>query len=500
MERLYLPPDFDETALRNAVVRQRSVVVGPSEQLTVSYLDTHDWQLHRSGLVLRDERGSKRRLVLSQHARDPVAVPIHSTPRMAADLPPGHLTDLIGPILGIRALIPMGITRVNRCEGRIESTDGDILALFRMEAVDPLDPAGRPVEPTMKILGLSETSVLSRSFETAPGHDLVVATAARGRRPGDYSSKLDIPLQGGQPAHASMRIILLRLLDALEANIDGTVADIDTEFLHDLRVACRRTRSALTQLKGVLPADLMAPFNTEFKWLGSVTGPLRDLDVYQLEMPTYRGMLPSVAADDLAPLERLIGDERRKAHRSVARALQSRRFYNLLTSWRRTLDSIEPAITDSTMSTKRVAAKRITKAYDRILKKGQGIGVAPPVEALHRLRIDAKKLRYLLEFFRNLYPKSDITARIKELKRLQDILGGFNDMEIQRDRLSDFARILHTDPAVPTSCILTVGRLAGKLEDRQEEFRLAFHDAFVVFSGSEVRAAYGRLFGRRESR
>lgn len=72
-------------------------------------------------------------------------------------------------------------------------------------------------------------------------------------------------------------------------------------------------------------------------------------------------------------------------------------------------------------------------------------------------------------------------------------------MEVQRERLTGFAEILHTDPAVPTATLLTLGRLAGMLEDRQERFRLAFHDAFVPFSGAEVRAAYDRLFGDREN-
>ena len=51
-------------------------------------------------------------------------------------------------------------------------------------------------------------------------------------------------------------------------NKPGILADHDTEFLHDFRVACRRTRSALTQLKGILPASVAAPFNAEFKWPG----------------------------------------------------------------------------------------------------------------------------------------------------------------------------------------------------------------------------------------
>jgi len=172
-----------------------------------------------------------------------------------------------------------------------------------------------------------------------------------------------------------------------------------------------------------------------------------------------------------------------------------------MTSWRQTLEATEPSPTAiAACRAIELADTRISKAYRRILKRGAGFDDDPPAEALHRLRIDAKKLRYLLEFFRSLYPEQVITARINELKQLQDILGGLNDMEVQRKRLTDFAHELHGDPAVPTSCILTVGRLAAILEERQEGFRMAFHDAFMEFSGRRARAAFSRISGGKGSK
>jgi CHAD domain-containing protein len=499
LKRYLLPPDADEGALERAVRNGRRAVLGPTTDLTVTYLDTFDWRLHSSGLVLVEERGPDRRLVLLQQGREPYVVTTRHTPRTSADLPAGHLSDLVGPTLGVRALVAIGRTRVERRDGRIEDSDGNLASLLRIETAEPLDPDDRPSGRAIRTVGVGEPGLVEGIFEPAPDHDLVAAAAAWGRAPGDYSSKLRIALAPDRSATASIRAILLYLLDTLEVNVDGTVADIDTEFLHDFRVACRRTRSALTQLKGVLPAAVSAPFNAEFKWLGGVTGPLRDLHVYQLEMPVYRSMLPGAAGDDLAPLEALIDRERRRAHRSVARALRSRRFADLRRGWRRALEELDPdADGDAAVTTAALAAARISRAYRRVLKKGRDLDVDPPAEALHRLRIEAKKLRYLLEFFKSLYPEPEMEARIKELKRFQDILGGFNDMEVQRERLIGFAQTLHADPSVPAASLMTLGRLAGMLEDRQERFRLAFHDAFVPFSGAEVRTAYHRLFGGKE--
>jgi len=78
------------------------------------------------------------------------------------------------------------------------------------------------------------------------------ALAAAGRRPGDYSSKLDYQLDPDQRADEAAKEIQLGLLHTIEANVPGTKANLDPEFLHDLRVAVRRARSALTQIKGVL--------------------------------------------------------------------------------------------------------------------------------------------------------------------------------------------------------------------------------------------------------
>jgi len=506
MHRFLLPDDVDERALRSGLADAHSLVLAPVTHHAVTYLDTFDWRLHNAGLVLTEERGRRRSLVLLEAGREPVVVAVKATPKLPGDLPAGHIAATVAPAMDIRALIPVGSVQTERREGRVEDADGNIVTRLRLERIE-IPAAGDGDDPTaFTALGADRPKALGplqaiKDAAKLPGHDLAAAAAARGRTPGDYASKVVIPLEADRPAADSMRIILTELLDTLEANVPGTIADLDTEFLHDLRVACRRTRSALTQLKGVLDPEAVAPFNAEFKWLGGATGDLRDLDVYLLEMPVYRSMLPASIVGDLEPLVSLIAAERTRAHRSVAKALRSTRFRRLISDWRTCLGDIAPAPGKTAAGpTAALASQRITKAYRRILKKGSGLGEDPPAEALHRLRIDAKKLRYLLEFFRSLYPKREIAARIKELKRLQDILGGFNDMEIQRDRLAGFAETLHADPSVKARVLLTMGRLAGALEQRQEAFRLAFHDAFVEFSGPTVRTAYDRLSSTKESR
>ena len=110
----------------------------------------------------------------------------------------------------------------------------------------------------------------------------IAALTALGRHPADYTSGVDAEITATMPAPVAVARLLLRLLDTMEQNVDGVLRDIDTEFLHDLRVAVRRTRSAIKLLGRVLPADLAEHFKAEFKWLGDVTTPVRDLDVHLL--------------------------------------------------------------------------------------------------------------------------------------------------------------------------------------------------------------------------
>jgi CHAD domain-containing protein len=77
----------------------------------------------------------------------------------------------------------------------------------------------------------------------------------------------------------------------------------------------------------------------------------------------------------------------------------------------------------------------IYKRYRRIVKKGSKISETTPDEKLHELRIDCKKLRYLLEFFTSLFPENEMKKLVKQLKQLQENLGDFNDLSVQQEFL-----------------------------------------------------------------
>jgi len=359
-------------------------------------------------------------------------------------------------------------------------------------------------------------------------------------------------LTASDPADESVRRILRHLCAPLQSNIDGVFEDADIEFLHDLRVSVRRTRTALSQTKGVLPSSAMDSFPPEFKWLGTVTGPCRDLDVFLLAMESFRLRL---GIDDgaLGPLRNFLREKRRLEHGLVRAALQSERFQRLVEDWGRFLETcaeeeIRPPLASTPII--EVAGPRILKAYRRMRKRGVGIDVDPPAALLHRLRIDGKRLRYLLEFFSDLFPRPTVTRFIRELKQLQDILGDFNDTGVQLALIREFtdlARISHQLPAAASDAphpavfsrlgVLDVpqvraprpsgrkphwaphvaalatepgeicglgttsaetpaasSRLTEAIEERQRELRAEFSERFELFAGDESRKLYKKTF------
>ncbi len=91
-------------------------------------------------------------------------------------------------------------------------------------------------------------------------------TGARRRVVAVRGPRADGPRGRGGPADH------LALLGILVANEGGLRANLDTEFLHDFRVAVRRIRSLLRPDQARLPAAAVEHFSTEFGWIGRLTG------------------------------------------------------------------------------------------------------------------------------------------------------------------------------------------------------------------------------------
>ncbi len=212
---------------------------------------------------------------------------------------------------------------------------------------------------------------------------LDTALAAAGCRAGERAGKAaSVPLSPDMPAAPALAAILTGLLDSLEANVPGTVRDVDTEFLHDLRIAVRWTRSALKLCGSALPDGLARGFRPEFRWLGDLSTPTRDLDVYLLGFSGMAAGLVSATEIELAPFRDHLLKSRAAAYRQLVRGLRSARFAGLTADWRAALAGVRPA------------RKRLTVAAARGCQDRRGAARRPALGAAdHRVVARAEPAR-----------------------------------------------------------------------------------------------------------
>jgi CHAD domain-containing protein len=299
-----------------------------------------------------------------------------------------------------------------------------------------------------------------------------------------------VQLDPGERADRAAAQVLQRLLEVIELNLPGTLADIDSEFLHDFRVGVRRSRSLQRELRRVFPPERLAQFRSEFRWLQAVTGPSRDLDVYVLDFDYFRATLPAERGPELEPLRALLVRQRSKERRRMVRALRSARAARLFDEWSAFLAGLdrmdEGDRPDAATPIKRVASRRIARVYGRMVKAGNAIDDSSPPEALHELRKQSKELRYLLEFFAGFYPARVIKPKVRTLKSLQDSLGRFQDRQVQAGLIRSLGDELR-EAEGGAAALLAMGQLVDRLERQQAEARDEFAGRFAAFASREQR-------------
>jgi len=220
------------------------------------------------------------------------------------------------------------------------------------------------------------------------------------------------------------------------------------------------------------------------------TNDLRDLDVYLLAEPAYRAMLPDFLQDNLTPLFTYLRRKRKKALATAVTALHSSAYQQIMSDWETFLHTAESEPAASPILP--LAQQRIYKRYRRIIKQGQEILITGDELEMHALRIECKKLRYLLEFFITLFPPQEMAQLIGQLKTLQGNLGDINDLHVQEATLLRLAGELPLPESRTT--LLAVGALVAHMHQQRAQARDYFTAAFTQFATSENQQLFKQLF------
>ncbi|CCH87273.1 conserved protein of unknown function [Modestobacter italicus] len=463
------------------------------------WLDSIDLRLFHRGMSLTAVEGPDGgawtlELGLPDGATVPAGPDARGWPRLSADLP-DDLRPHLEPVLGVRALLPVVEASGTSATGRLLDAEGKTVVRLVHDRPATL-AAGRGELPgglwLVPLRGYDAAGECAARIAQRAG--LVPDTPSR--YPAALRAAAVDPapppravLEPGLPAPVAVARVLLSFLGELEAAVDGTVDDVDTEFLHDLRVAVRRSRSAVKLLGDVLPPALVAWATPELKLLGDLTTPSRDLDVLLQQLPSLTAGLAGGRCEDVAPLVRHLTALRADERLRLVAGLRSPRFEEFRSRWRAAL--LELATWDGQPRAGAVAAEvlveRLDRAHRRVLRHGSRITDASPAEDLHDLRKRVKELRYLLEVLPPPTDPADARVAVKELKAVQDVLGTFQDSEAQREALYALGTDLVSGDGAPVRTVFAMGEIAARLQEDQDTARARFATVFERFSTRSAR-------------
>ncbi len=465
---------------------------GAAVEVRRTWYDSFDGRLRSEGLTLcREATAGRHVLVLSDGtARLAETEAGAEDPSRAGLLPSGPLRQRIAPLLEDRVLLPLAELVSRERATPVLNRDEKTVARVIVESRRTVRPRRQPLPTAVTVRPLRGyekegeriAAVLSADgrLRPCPAGPAEEVLAAVGPPP---VPTLDLELEPGLPSGAAVRAVLARLLDIFEANLDGTIRDLDSEFLHDLRVSVRRARSVLKLVGDALDEATRTGLAAELKWLGDLTTPTRDLDVYLADLRADEG--PAAHAH-LEPFRRILAERRAGAQTDLTRGLRSRRTKAIRAAWREVAaQSAEGSV--ARIPVAHLAAERTAKALRRVSRQGRSIGPGSPPDDLHDLRKRGKELRYLLEIFASLYPKDTHKAVVGELKKLQDCLGQYQDGQVQAEGLAHFAGELVASGSIPAETILAMGALAAELDRRQADARARFATVFTRFDDASNR-------------
>lgn len=505
---------ISDAALAEAVGVRLRLVAEPRRTVRREWFDTFDWRLHRAGLTLERATGTPgdaARLLLRGSAGNLLQVATlpdgevigsdtHEGFALDTVVPSGPLRRRLAPVVQMRALLTLA--RLTSKVRTFRAADGRAKTVARITVEESAGQATKspPLMCRLSVVPVrgyvDQTDQLVRRLTAQPGlrpssgGPLVQALAVAGRCPGDYTGQLDLTLESAMPAQAAIQAILSRLLDIAESNTPGVIADLDSEFLHDLRVSVRRARTALKLLGDALPAGEGDCLMAELKWIGDLTTPTRDLDCQLLALTSEGARGPK--ADDLLPFKVYLLAHRQRTQKALVRGLRSERWSLACQRWRALatahIDGAGELETEiGARPIGQVAGPRIARAYRRARRLGDSIPEGSPGTDLHLLRKCCKELRYLLEFFAAILSDRPSRSVLTQLRALQDCLGDVQDTEVLHAAIVALADGTSTEAGLSAATLIAVGRFDDRLELRQRQARAQFSERFDRFAARRTR-------------
>jgi CHAD domain-containing protein len=412
---------------------------------------------------------------------------------------------LMEKILDLRALLTMseGVVKIENYN--LQDDNGKTLVFFQLIAFYRTTSARIPL---LRQVSLTQVTGYNKEYMQArqlleelggftPSLNPVDSLlGAIGVTPDPYTVKPDLAIEASMPARVAANSIISQLLEKQRLTEQGVIDDIDTEFLHHFRVSLRMTRAAIVQLKEVYPEQDLLMLKERFGKLGRETNHLRDLDVFILDKPRYLNLLPDSLSAGLLPMFDDFETDRVNEVKRIAKWLSSAAYKKEILELQTLFEKGYPACETqwSERPVVELATSKIMKRFKKIQKAALKISNDTPDEAIHSIRIDCKKLRYLLYFFNGLFDKKQLKLAAQQLKRLQDKLGIFNDLTVQGKYLETYLDQIEHKQKIDIFLIAALGGLIAVLHRMQKRERDNCINELHVFSDEKNLQIFTRVF------
>jgi triphosphatase len=500
--------------LGSANVPGYRVTPASSKQLDDTYYDTADWRIHRARFTCRVRRKtSEAELTLksmadaveSMRSRTELTEPLPLQDSGAPSTAPGACGELIRLISGRHNLLPLFSLRTNRTTFDLLDDSG---RLGEIAVDDTVIPVAEDVPARLQRVEVEvDAAAVARAQRFV---DLLVAAA--GLQPAGTSkfeaALLATGLKVTTPAHSlgtdavtaemtageAAFAILRKHFQVFLANEASTRVGEDIEGLHDMRVATRRMRAAMGAFAPHLPSRMQL-LRTDLGWIAAALGAVRDLDVQIERMAEWRAAAGPDRSHALDGIEALLAVRRQRARKRMLFALDSRRYDRLIERFASTLRRGPlQTFAPGRVPVLAVAPELVEKRYRRVRRHGDPIGPSSPPERFHELRIEAKKLRYALEFVGPVYGKQALAFSAR-VTALQDVLGLHQDAYVAIAELEEMATTSARE--LGPAALLAMGAIVERYRLHAGELRSHFAKVYRPLAGSEWKGLQKLMESKR---
>lgn len=255
-----------------------------------------------------------------------------------------------------------------------------------------------------------------------------------------------------------------------------------TEYLHKFRISIRKIRVYLTYLSKYFQGDILIKCKKEFKYLGELTNEPRDLDVYIEKFDHYTRLLPKNKQNNLINLISYLKNKKAKEYKKLFKFLNSKIYKNIIKNITNQMKKNNLFVSKRHKASK-VAYKSLSNTYTLIINKGIIINQNSLNSEFHKLRIDFKILRYLIELFLPFYKNKDRVKIIKKLKVIQTLLGNFNDYVVHGCKVKFFIKELN----ISGKQLKTLNNLIEKYTKEQNKIRIRFQSKFKTLNQKKFK-------------